>query len=108
MEKVTSRHVGIAIRLLSCVLRKTYKNGCTKDPVVQRTNDWVLWKGARVEGNAFLSEEAIDTNSDNAVHGIVGGCHLLPPFQKDGYTLLRETYLKTPGADRDSNHTIRN
>ena len=34
--------------------------------------------------------------------------HVLPPFQKDGYTLLRETYLKTPGADRDSNHTIRN
>ena len=33
---------------------------------------------------------------------------ILPPFQKDGYTLLRETYLKTPGADRDSNHTIRN
>ena len=34
--------------------------------------------------------------------------HLLPPYQKEGYTLLRETYLKTPGANRNSNYTNEN
>ena len=33
---------------------------------------------------------------------------VLPPYQKDGYTLLRETYLKTPDDYRDSNYTIQN
>ena len=33
---------------------------------------------------------------------------LLPLYQKDGYTLLRETYLKTPDDYRDSNYTIEN
>ena len=35
-------------------------------------------------------------------------CHVLPPFQKEGYTLLRKLYLKTPEDYRDSNCTIQN
>ena len=46
--------------------------------------------------------------AENGQGGAPQAAKILPPFQKDGYTLLRETYLKTPGADRDSNHTIRN
>ena len=33
---------------------------------------------------------------------------LLPPYQKEGYTLLRKLYLKTPDDYRDSNCTIQN
>ena len=33
---------------------------------------------------------------------------VLPPYQKDGYTLLREMYLKTPDDYRDNNYIIQN
>ena len=33
---------------------------------------------------------------------------VLPPFQKEVYTLLRETYLKTPDGYEDSNYIIEN
>ena len=47
-------------------------------------------------------------DSTRKIADIVKSIYLLPLYQKEVYTLLRETYLKTPDDYRDNNYTIQN
>ena len=54
----------------------------------------------------FINNARIEVIEQPEQLHLFKGKVLLPPFQKDGYTLLRKLYLKTPDDYRDSNHTI--